>query len=104
MFGAVNALFSGLAFAVIFWSLEAQHQELKEVKEQRQEQNELAALAAYMGATTALWQNNFEQFRTKQPHPPDDPLFWKKATEARHRELMHARSACEKILQKRGVL
>ena len=102
MFGAVNALFSGLAFAIIFSSLEVQRRQIQEQRMQSQQQVELAAMTACADITKALWEKNYEQFTTKQPHP--DPSFWKNAMEVRYHEMMHGRSAFEKILKERSLL
>lgn len=110
-FGAVNALFSGLAFAVIFCSLYAQHEamkeqkkqfeaELREQKVQFERQVELAALTSYADLTLALWQNN--QQNTERD--PSRRKFWEDAAEARYDEMMVARAAFEKLLREKGLL
>jgi hypothetical protein len=98
MFGAVNALFSGLAFAVIYRSLVTQHTEIQAQRVQFQQQVELAALTAYADLTRALWENNAKQYE-KEPTE-----FWGGAMKMRYEEMMKARDAFTKILKERGVL
>ncbi len=98
MFGAVNALFSGLAFAVIYRSLSTQHDEIQEQKAQFRQQVELEALTAYADITRALWENNMKRFEQEKNE------FWKNAVESRYQEMMKARAAFERLLKERGLL
>jgi hypothetical protein len=110
-FGAVNALFSGLAFVVIFCALYAQNEAMKQQKKQFEEelreqklqferQVELAALTSYSDLTLALWQNNQQNAERE----PSRRQFWADAAKTRYDEMMVARAAFEKLLKEKGLL
>ena len=104
-FGAVNALFSGLAFAVIFCALYAQHEELREQRRQFQKQVELAALASYANLTVALWEHNEKQRESQTGKDfGSQEQSWAKAAKDRYDEMMKARKAFEDLLKETHVL
>ena len=91
MFGPLNALFSGLAFAVIYRSLVTQQKEMEK-------QNDLAALTAYANITISLWESNL---RRDERDPTE---FWKNATGTRYAEMMKVRDSFEKLLKERKLI
>lgn len=54
MFGAVNALFSGLAFACIFYSLLQQREDLRLQRDELEETREIATIAARLQGQATL--------------------------------------------------
>jgi hypothetical protein len=98
MFGPANALFSGLAFAVIYLSLLAQHKDIQEQKIQFRQQAELTALTAYTDITRALWENNMRRFEQE----PNE--FWDNAVKGRYAEMIKAKESFEKVLKERGLI
>jgi len=104
-FGAANALFSGLAFAVIFCALCAQHEELREQRRQFQKQVDLAALASYANITVALWENNERHSESQKGKGlGEQEQFWAQAAKARYEEMIKARKAFEDLLKDAHVL
>ena len=112
-FGAVNALFSGLAFAVILCALQFQHQDMiqqekrfihesEAQKQQFQKQVELAALSSYADLTLALWQHNEKNRSEEQDRGRQQ--FWAESAKTRYEEMMKVRQAFEQMLQDRGVI
>lgn len=112
-FGAVNALFSGLAFAVILAALLAQHeatakqskqfeQEMREARTRFEKQVELSALASYGDLTRALWESNRDHL--KAATQPEERQKWQEAENARYAEMMVVREAFKKIWNERGIL
>jgi hypothetical protein len=91
MFGPVNALFSGLAFAVIYRSLVTQQKEMEK-------QNDLAALAAFASVTISLWESNLRRYE----RDPSD--YWNRAVGTRHDELMKVRDSFEKLLKEKRLI
>ena len=91
MFGPANALFSGLAFAVIYRSLVTQQKEMEK-------QNDLAALTAYASITMSLFQNNLRQF-DRNPTPEAN-----QAVGVRYTEAMKVRESLEKTLKERKLI
>lgn len=113
-FGAVNALFSGLAFAAIFGSLYAQQEEssrqekrftsqLAADKANTAKQLDLEALTSYANLTLALFLNNEKKasaFQTSSKEYAD----WMGKAEIRHKEMVKAKDAFEKLLKEANVL
>ncbi|MBA2241461.1 MAG: hypothetical protein H0W04_01010 [Chthoniobacterales bacterium] len=99
MFGAVNALFSGLAFVAIYASLRAQHQESVEQQRQFAKQTALAALTAYAEITKSMWLQNVDQFRSVPANANN-----LEAMEKRYAEMMEARDALKRILDRGDLL
>jgi hypothetical protein len=112
-FGGVNALFSGLAFAVILAALLSQHDaaiaqktqfelEMREASLRFEKQVELSALTAYADVTRALWESNRD--RLLAADSPEERTKWKDAEGVRYQEMMLARQTFERILKERGIL
>ncbi len=98
MFGTANALFSGLAFAAIYASLRAQHDEIAEQQRNSTKQAQLTALTAYAELTKTLWIRNSDR-QLREPSEEHS-----RAEGERYVEMMRARSALEAILKDGNVL
>jgi hypothetical protein len=94
-FGAVNALFSGLAFAVIYQTLRMQ-------KQDNERTIALTALASYTDITRTLWLQN--ETKSKTETPPPGCTSWDHAIQTRYNEMMDGRRDMEKLLKQAGYL
>jgi hypothetical protein len=71
LFGAANALFSGLAFVGIIGTLLLQQHDLKQTQLMMAKQNDLAAKSARLGALPSLIRSLAEHLQTRYKHPLD---------------------------------